>query len=156
MPTSRVASELSREDPHFHKKGRRCQQGPSPSYSDPLLCGCVVESTSCDSCSAGKPEIPPRLFLCLGFFGIQVVRSMILSDFRGPGAHCGSLATHFEDISDFCDFEDASGAKKESIFEVKMRPLTQFLQCWVLDVFLVLIRDFFDFGRPETRFGLPF
>ena len=90
--------------PIFFKKGSRCQQGPSPSYSDPLLCGCVVESTSCDSCSAGKPEIPPLLFLRLGFSWFWVVRFMILTDFRGPGAHFGDLGAHFEDISDFCDF----------------------------------------------------
>ena len=61
---------------------------------------------------------------------------MILSDFRGPGAHFGGLGAHFEDISDFYDFEDASGAKKYLTFEVKIRPLTHFLQCCVLDVFL--------------------
>ena len=37
---------------------------------------------------------------------------MILSHFRGPGTHFGDLGPNFEDISDFCDFEDASGAKK--------------------------------------------
>ena len=36
---------------------------------------------------------------------------MILNDFRAPGAHFESLGAHFEDISDFCDFEDVSGAK---------------------------------------------
>ena len=36
---------------------------------------------------------------------------MVLSAFRGPRAHFGSLGAHFEDISDFYDFEDASGAK---------------------------------------------
>ena len=60
---------------------------------------------------------------------------MILSAFRGPGAHFGSPGTHFEDISDFHDFEDASGAKKPSTFEVKMRSLTHSVQCCVLDVF---------------------
>ena len=60
---------------------------------------------------------------------------MILSYFRGPGAHFGDLGPNFEDISDFCDFEDASGAKAHLTFEVKMRPLTHFLQCCVLDVF---------------------
>ena len=29
--------------------------------------------------------------------------------------HFGSPGTHFEDISDFHDFEDASGAKKQSL-----------------------------------------
>ena len=61
---------------------------------------------------------------------------MILRYFRGPGAHFGGLGPHFEDISDFCDFEDASGANPYLTFEVKMRPLTHFLQCCVLDVFL--------------------
>ena len=61
---------------------------------------------------------------------------MILSYFRGPGAHFGGLGPHFEDFSDFYDFEDASGAKAYLTFEVKMRPLTHFLQCCVLDVFL--------------------
>ena len=61
---------------------------------------------------------------------------MILSNFREPGAHFGGPGPHFEDISDFCDFEDASGAKGYFTFEVKMRPLTHFVQCWVLDVFL--------------------
>ena len=54
---------------------------------------------------------------------------MILSYFRGPGAHFGGLGAHFEDISDFCDFEDAPGAKGVVTFEVKMRPVTHFLQC---------------------------
>ena len=36
---------------------------------------------------------------------------MILSLFRGPGAHFGGPGPHFEDISDFCDFEDAFCAK---------------------------------------------
>ena len=36
---------------------------------------------------------------------------MILSAFRGPGAHFGSLGAHFEEISDFYDFGDASDAK---------------------------------------------
>ena len=96
---------------HFHQKCSRCQPGPSPSYSDPMLCECVVESTSCDSCSAGKPEIPPRLFLCPGFSRLWIVRFMILSDFRGPGAHFGDLGAHFEDILGFCDFGDVPRAK---------------------------------------------
>ena len=45
---------------------------------------------------------------------------MILSDFRGPGVHFGGLGPHFEDISDFCDFEDASGANAPPPFEVKI------------------------------------
>ena len=45
---------------------------------------------------------------------------MILSDFRGPGAHFRDLGAHFEEISDFCDFEDVPGAKKQSTFEVKI------------------------------------
>ena len=44
---------------------------------------------------------------------------MIFSDFRGPGAHFGDLGAHFEDISDFSDFGDASGAKAYLHFEVK-------------------------------------
>ena len=36
---------------------------------------------------------------------------MILKYFRGPGAHFGGLGPHFEDISDFFDFEDVSDAK---------------------------------------------
>ena len=61
---------------------------------------------------------------------------MILSHFRKPGTHFGDLGPDFKDISDFCDFEDASGANPYLTFEVKMRPLTHFVQCWVLDVFL--------------------
>ena len=45
---------------------------------------------------------------------------MILSDFRSSGAHFGDLGAHFEDISDFCDFEDVPGAKKQSSVEVKI------------------------------------
>ena len=37
---------------------------------------------------------------------------MILSAFRGLGAHFGSPGAHFEEILDFDDFEDASGTKK--------------------------------------------
>ena len=44
---------------------------------------------------------------------------MILSDFRGPGAHFGDLGAHFEDISDFCDFEDVSGAKTNPLLMSK-------------------------------------
>ena len=61
---------------------------------------------------------------------------MILRYFRGPGAHFGDPGPHFEDFSDFCDFEDASATKGVPPFRVKMRPLTHFLQCCVLDVFL--------------------
>ena len=42
---------------------------------------------------------------------------------------------NFEEILDCCDFEDASCAKGPP-FEVKMRPLTHIVQCWVFDVFL--------------------
>ena len=61
---------------------------------------------------------------------------MILSNFKGPGTHFGDPGPNFEDISDFCDFEDASGANPPVTFEVKMRPLSHFVQCWVRDVFL--------------------
>ena len=54
---------------------------------------------------------------------------MILNDFQSPGAHFGSLGTHFEDISDFCDFGDVPGAKGVVTFEVPFRPRTHFLQC---------------------------
>ena len=50
------------------------------------------------------------MFLILGD---QIL--MILNDFRGPGAHFGSLGAHFEEISDFYDFGDASDAKKQSL-----------------------------------------
>ena len=42
---------------------------------------------------------------------------MILSDFRGPGVHFGSLGTHFQDILDFCDFEDVPDGKGVVTFE---------------------------------------
>ena len=45
---------------------------------------------------------------------------MILNYFRGPEPHFGGLGAHFEDISDFCDFEDVPGAKKQSTFAVKI------------------------------------
>ena len=45
---------------------------------------------------------------------------MILSDCRGPGAHFGGLETHFEDISDFCDFGDAPATKGESFLGAKL------------------------------------
>ena len=61
---------------------------------------------------------------------------MILRYFRGPEAHFGGPGPHFEDFSDLFDFEDAFDAKVYLTFEVKMRPLTYFLQCCVLDVFL--------------------
>ena len=54
---------------------------------------------------------------------------MIFTYFRGPGLHFGGLGAHFEGISDFCDFEDVSGANATPPFEVKMRPVTHFLQC---------------------------
>ena len=57
---------------------------------------------------------------------------MILSDCRSAGAHFGDLGAHFEDISDFSDFGDASGAKGYLHFDVKIRPGTNFL---VLRVF---------------------
>ena len=60
---------------------------------------------------------------------------MILSSFRGPGAHFGSLGTHFEDISDFYDFEDAPGAKTQVTFETLFRHCLQFL-CFVCQLFL--------------------
>ena len=44
---------------------------------------------------------------------------MLLTDFKGPGAHFGDLGAHFEDISDFSDFRDAYGAKAYLHFEVK-------------------------------------
>ena len=50
---------------------------------------------------------------------------MIFSDFKGPGAHFGSLGTHFEDISDFCDFGDVFPLKKQSLFG------SFFDTCWV-------------------------
>ena len=59
---------------------------------------------------------------------------MILRYFRGPGAHFGDPGPHFEDFFDFCDFEDTFCAKVYLTFEVKMRPLTHFLQCDVLNV----------------------
>ena len=54
----------------------------------------------------------------------------ILTTFRGPGAHFGSLGTHFEDISDFHDFEDASGAKGQS--SPLFRPVFAFFAFYVL------------------------
>ena len=51
---------------------------------------------------------------------------MIFSAFRGPGAHFGSLGTHFEDISDFHDFEDASGAKGAGTSEPLFRHFLAF------------------------------
>ena len=60
---------------------------------------------------------------------------MILSSFRGPGAHFASLGTHFENISDFCDFEDASGAKKQVTFETLFRHF--------LTIFAFLCASFF-------------
>ena len=46
---------------------------------------------------------------------------MILSAFRRPGAHFGSLGAHFEENSEFYDFEDASGVKNKVIFETLFR-----------------------------------
>ena len=50
---------------------------------------------------------------------------MILSYFRGPGAHFGGLGAHFEDTSDLCDFGDLSATKKYLLFEVI------FDTCWM-------------------------
>ena len=51
---------------------------------------------------------------------------MILSAFRGGGAHFGSLGAHFEDISDFCDFGDVFRAKGAVTFEVHVRHFLAF------------------------------
>ena len=124
---------------HFHKKGRRCQQGPSPSYSDPLLCGCVVESTSCDSCSAGKPEIPPRLFLCLGFSPktqefLELMKPKRYQNAASGGPGQSSMGPG-RSSKGFCDFKDVPNAKGVVTFEVPFRLVTNFLQCCFSMVF---------------------
>ena len=80
---------------------------------------------------------------------------MIFNDFRSPGAHFGDLGAHFEDISDFSDFGDASGAKDYFHFEVKIRLGTHFLQSCVFCVFLSApVSDFFViWGAPRLNFG---
>ena len=80
---------------------------------------------------------------------------MILRYFRGPGAHFGDLGAHFEDISDFNDFGDASGAKGYLHFQVKIRPGTNFFQSCVFSVFSSApFSDFFViWGAPRLNFG---
>ena len=63
---------------------------------------------------------------------------MILRYFRGPGAHFGDLGAHFEDISDFSDFGDASGAKAHLHFEVKFDQEPTFFSLAFLVFFRVL------------------
>ena len=60
---------------------------------------------------------------------------MILSAFRRPRAHFGHLGAHFKEISDFYDFEDVPGAKKQVIFETLFRHFLQFV-CFVCQLFL--------------------
>ena len=75
----------------------------------------------------------------------------------GPGAHFGGLGTHFDDISDFCDFRDVFGTKGVVPFWGQNRPRTHVLQCcfsmffWV-PIFLI----FWDLGCPEAPFWLHF
>ena len=55
---------------------------------------------------------------------------MILSDFRGPGAHFGSLGTHFQDVSDIVIL----ALSRRSLFAgldqeyVLMRSLSRFMR----------------------------
>ena len=68
---------------------------------------------------------------------------MILSAFRGPGAHFGSLGAHFEDISDLCDFEDVPGAKKMSLSRSKCDDEPTF--CSVVFLMFFRVPTFLDF-----------
>ena len=82
---------------------------------------------------------------------------MILSDFRGPGAHSGGLGAHFEDTAFFCDFGDTAAAKKTSLFEVRMRPRTHFLQCCFSLFFeCPFLSILCDLECPETSFWEAF
>ena len=99
---------------------------------------------------------PCRLFL-LGFSWFWVVKFMILSYFRGPGAHFWGPGAHFEDFQDFFDFGCAFSAKVASHLDPKSQPSAHFLQCCFSCFFeCPLFLIFCDFGCPEAPFWCHF
>ena len=117
----------------------RCARNPPP-------CHCLAYFAAQHSClqhffedmlsrSAENKSAKSKQF-AVGFSRLWEVWIMIFGHFGSTGAHFGDPGANFEDFWDCCDFGSVSATKKYLHFEVKMQPLTHFVQCCFFDVFL--------------------
>ena len=90
----------------------------------------VIFSNLFKTCSQKK--LKTRVQQICWFSRLLNARSVIFTDFGGPGAHPGSPGRHFKDFQDYCDFGRRSGTTQDINFPTNSNTLLTFQYYWLI------------------------